>query len=52
MSKCEWEKDIDGGGIYICKICGEEFFVSWEENSCQCSGCLDDNNHKCKKDEI
>lgn len=30
----------DDGNFYTCEYCGEEFFISWEENECQCSGCI------------
>ncbi len=29
------------GEWYCCEDCGRDFFISYETNSCQCSGCLE-----------
>jgi hypothetical protein len=48
MKDCEKVEKIEGGSIYRCKTCNEKFFVSYKENSCQCSGCADNNLHECQ----
>lgn len=44
-------ESLENGSIMECEKCGERFFMSYEENSCQCSGCSDNNSHQCKVDK-
>ena len=33
-------REVKTGKFYDCQKCGEEFYISWDENGCQCSECL------------
>ena len=44
-------REISTGNFYICKECGKEYFISWEENGCQCCGCVSNLCPECEEKE-